>query len=238
MYTTYFGFREDPFSVTPNPGVFYTNPLYQEALATMRYGIAAKRGFIVITGPAGTGKTTLLRTLMRNLEATIHSIFIFNSHVSFIELLRLILHDLGLAKQKKKDKSTMIEQLNSYLIEQVKKGHIVSLLVDEAQNLSNKTLEGLRLLSNLDTDKEKLLQIVLMGQPELERKLDRPGLRELKQRVALQCRLTPLKEQEVGPYIDLRLQAAGYKGEDLFDPDTIEQIALYSRGIPRLINII
>jgi general secretion pathway protein A len=237
MYIGYFGFREAPFSVTPDPRFFYTNPIYQEALAALRYGIEAKKGFIVITGEAGTGKTTLLRKLMRNLEAAIHPVFIFNTHVSFTELLRTILRDLGLGKQKR-DKSAMIEQLNGYLIEQAKKRHIVSLLIDEAQNLTDQTLEGLRLLSNLETDTEKLLQIVLVGQPELERKLDRPGLHQLRQRVALQCRLVPLNGREVRPYIDLRLQAAGYEGTELFDPDTVEQIALYSRGIPRLINII
>jgi general secretion pathway protein A len=237
MYIGYFGFREAPFSVTPDPRFFYTNPIYQEALAALRYGIEAKKGFIVITGEAGTGKTTLLRKLMRNLEAAIHPVFIFNTHVSFTALLRTILGDLGLGSQKR-DKSTMIEQLNGYLIEQAKKRHIVSLLIDEAQNLTDQTLEGLRLLSNLETDTEKLLQIVLVGQPELEPKLDRPGLHQLKQRVALQCRLVPLNGREVRPYIDLRLQAAGYEGTELFDPDTVEQIALYSRGIPRLINII
>jgi type II secretory pathway predicted ATPase ExeA len=237
MYTSYFGFREAPFSVTPDPRFFYTNPIYQEALAALRYGIEAKKGFIVITGEAGTGKTTLLRKLMRNLEAAIHPVFVFNTHVSFTELLRTILRDLGLGRQKR-DKSAMIEQLNGYLIEQAKKRHIVSLLIDEAQNLTDQTLEGLRLLSNLETDTEKLLQIVLVGQPELERKLDRPGLHQLRQRVALQCRLVPLNGREVRPYIDLRLQAAGYEGTELFDPDTVEQIALYSRGIPRLINII
>jgi len=239
MYNNHFGFREPPFSVTPDPHFFYTNSLYREAFATVRYGIEAKKGFVVITGEVGTGKTTLLRILMHNLEATIHSVFIFNTHpnLSFTELLRLILTDLGLAKQRE-DRFTMIQELNDYLIEQLKKDHIVSLLVDEAQNLSDETLEGLRLLSNLETSKEKLLQIVLMGQPELERKLDQPGLRQLKQRVALRCRLAPLKEAEVGRYIDFRLQAAGYEGEGLFHRDAVEQVAFYSRGIPRLINII
>jgi type II secretory pathway predicted ATPase ExeA len=237
MYNKYFEFVESPFSVTPDPRFFYTNPLYQEALAILHYGIEAKKGFIVISGEVGTGKTTLLRKLLRNLAGTIHSVFIFNTHIDFTGLLQLILRDLGLATQEK-DKLTMIEELNHYLIEQVNKGHIVSVLIDEAQNLSIEALEGLRLLSNLETDKEKLLQIVLMGQPELERKLDQPNLRQLKQRVALHCQLAPLKEKEVGPYIDFRLRAAGYGGEDLFDPGAVEQIAFYSTGIPRLINII
>jgi general secretion pathway protein A len=237
MYNKYFGFVESPFSVTPDPRFFYATPIYQEAFAALSYGIEAKKGFIVITGEAGTGKTTLLRKLMRSLEATIHSVFVFNTDLSFAALLRVILRDLGLPKQKA-DKVTMTEQLNAYLIEQAQRSHIVALLIDEAQKLSDETLEGLRLLSNLETDKGKLIQIVLMGQPELEGKLDQPNLRQLKQRVAIQCRLAPLKGEEVNRYIHYRVQAAGYEGEDLFDPVAVEQIAFYSRGIPRVINII
>ncbi|MGH7773367.1 MAG: ExeA family protein, partial [Candidatus Binatia bacterium] len=226
-----------PFSVTPDPRFFYTNPLYQEALSALLYGIEAKKGFIVITGEVGTGKSTLLRKLMRNLQATTHSVFIFNTQLSFPELLELILHDLGLASDGK-SRLTMLQQLNDYLIDQLQKGHTVALLIDEAQNLSDEALEGLRLLSNLETDKEKLLQIVLMGQPELELKLAQPQLRQLKQRVALQCRLARLGDQEVGPFIDFRLQAVGYEGERLFNPDAVKRIAFYSKGIPRLINIV
>jgi general secretion pathway protein A len=237
MYNSYFGFLESPFSVTPDPRFFYTNPIYQEAYAIPRYGIEAKKGFIVVTGEVGTGKTTLLRKLMRNLEDTVHSVFIFNTDLSFPELLQLILHDLGLAP-KEASKVTMLQELNDYLIKQLKQGHTVATLIDEAQNLSDDALENLRLLSNLETDQEKLLQIVLMGQPELEAKLDQPKLRQLKQRVALQCRLAPLKDEEVGPYIDFRLSAVGYEDKDLFHPDAIQQIAFYSKGIPRLMNII
>jgi general secretion pathway protein A len=237
MYNNYFGFSESPFSVTPDPRFFYTNPVYQEAYANLRYGIEKKKGFIVITGEVGTGKSTLLRKLMRNLGDTIHSAFIFNTDLTFPELLRLTLHDLGLSPQEP-SKVMMLEGLNDYLIKQLKQGHIVSVLVDEAQNLSDEALEGLRLLSNLETDQEKLLQIVLMGQPELERKLDQPTLRQLKQRVAVQCRLDPLKHEEVGPYIDFRLRVAGYEGKGLFHRDAVQEIAFYSKGIPRLMNII
>ena len=237
MYNSYFGFSVSPFSVTPDPSFFYTNPVYQEAYANLRYGIEAKKGFIVITGEVGTGKTTLLRKLMHNLEGTIDSVFIFNTYLNFTELLQVILYDLGLAP-KEPNKVTMLQELYDYLITQLKQAHIVSVLVDEAQNLSDEALEGLRLLSNLETDQEKLIQIVLMGQPELQARLDRPSLRQLKQRVALQCRLVPLKDEEVGPYIDFRLRAAGYKGKDLFYRDAFRQIAFYSNGIPRLVNII
>jgi general secretion pathway protein A len=237
MYNSYFGFLESPFSVTPDPRFFYNNPVYQEAYANLRYGIEAKKGFIVITGEVGTGKTTLLRKLMHSLEDTIHSVFIFNTDLTFPELLQLILHDLGLAP-KEPSKVSMLHELNEYLIKQLKQGHIVAVLIDEAQNLSDEALEGLRLLSNLETDQEKLLQTVLMGQPELERKLDRATLRQLKQRVALRGRLTPLKDEEVGSYIDFRLRAAGYEGNGLFHPDAVQEIAFYSKGIPRLMNII
>jgi len=237
MYNSYFGFSVSPFSVTPDPSFFYTNPVYQEAYATLRYGIEAKKGFIVVTGEVGTGKTTLLRKLMHNLEGTIHSVFIFNTYLNFTELLQVILSDLGLAP-KEPNRVTLLQELNDYLITQLKQSHIVAVLVDEAQDLSDEALEGLRLLSNLETDQEKLIQIVLMGQPELQARLDRPSLRQLKQRVALQCRLVPLKDEEVGPYIDFRLRAAGYKGKGLFHPDAFRQIAFYSNGIPRLMNII
>jgi general secretion pathway protein A len=237
MYNTYFGFRESPFSVTPDPRFFYTNPVYLEAFATLRYGIEAKKGFIVITGEVGTGKTTLLRKLLHNLAETVHSVFVFNSCISFPELLQFTLQDLGLAP-KDQSKVTMLLELNEYLIKQLKRGHTVTMLIDEAQNLSDDVLENLRLLSNLETDQEKLIQIVLMGQPELHAKLAQPHLRQLKQRVALQCRLNPLADDEVGPYIDSRLMAAGYQSKDLFPSDAVERIAYYSKGIPRVLNII
>jgi general secretion pathway protein A len=237
MYNSYFGFIESPFRVTPDPRFFYTNPIYQEAYANLRYGIEAKKGFIVMTGEVGTGKTTLLRKLMRNLEGTISSVFVFNTYLSFPELLQLILHDLGLAP-KEPNKIAMLQELNDYLIEELKQRRIVAVLIDEAQSLSDESLEGLRLLSNLETDQEKLLQIVLIGQPELEAKLDQPQLRQLKQRVALQGRLAPLKNEEVGPYIEFRLRAAGYEGKDLFHSDAVQQIGFYSKGIPRVINTI
>ncbi|MEX0805119.1 MAG: AAA family ATPase [Candidatus Binatia bacterium] len=237
MYNEYFGFIEAPFSVTPDPRFSYTNSFYQEAFATLRYGIESQKGFIVITGEAGTGKTTLLRRLMQSFGPHIQTAYVFNTHLSFNELLRLVLNDLGLRKRTD-DRLQMIAQINEYLIKQLTKGNIVTLLVDEAQKLSLEMLEEIRLLSNLETDTEKLLQIVLMGQPELERKLDQPELRQLKQRVALRCRLDPLPGYEVGSYILSRLKAVGYEREDLFNPLAVDKIAAYSRGIPRLINTI
>jgi general secretion pathway protein A len=237
MYNSYFGFRESPFSVTPDPRFFYTNPTYLEAFATLRYGIEAKKGFIVITGEVGTGKTTLLRKLLHTLADTVHSVFIFNSCLSFPELLHVTLQDLGLAATGH-NKVEMLQELNDYLIKQLKLGHTVTVLIDEAQNLSDEVLENLRLLSNLETDQEKLIQIVLIGQPELHAKLGQLHLRQLKQRIALQCRLNPLADTEVGPYIHSRLVAAGYEGKSPFDPEAVKRIAAYSNGIPRVMNII
>ena len=237
IYNSHFGFAELPFNVTPDPRFSYVNARYQEAFATLRYGIQGRKGFIVITGEVGTGKTTLLRKAMQTFDSNVHAAFIFNTHLTVIELLRIISSELGLPASAK-DKLTLMDQLNDYLIKQLRKGHIVAVLVDEAQELSNEMLEELRLLSNLETDRDKLVQIVLMGQPELERKLEQSGLRQLKQRVALRCRLYPLESQEVGAYIAARLNTVGYKHKKLFSPEAVEKIAIYSRGIPRLINVI
>jgi general secretion pathway protein A len=238
MYNSYFGFSVSPFRVTPDPSLFYSNPVYEEAYANLRYGIEARKGFIVITGEVGTGKTTLLRKLMTHTsDVIIHTVYVFNTYLNFTELLQVIHYDLGLG-QKEANKVKLLQELNDFLITQLKDGNIVSILVDEAQNLSDEALEGLRLLSNLETDQEKLIQIVLMGQPELQARLDQPSLRQLKQRVALQCRLVPLRDEEVCRYIDFRLRAAGFTGKRLFHPDAYRQIAIASKGIPRLVNII
>ena len=237
MYENHFGFAELPFSVSPDPRFFYSNPVYREALVTLHYGIEARKGFVIITGEAGTGKTTLLRMLMHNLDSAIHTAFVFNPRLTFTALLRFILSDLGVTSSAK-DRLKLTEQLNSHLIEQLKKGHTVALLVDEAQALSDEILEELRLLSNLETDQAKLIQIVLMGQPELESKLDQPELRQLKQRVTLRCRLLPLTEHEVGLYIASRVKTAGYEGKKLFVPEAVQKITHYSNGIPRLVNVV
>jgi type II secretory pathway predicted ATPase ExeA len=179
----------------------------------------------------------LLGKIMRGLEATIHPVFVSYDHLTYIELLRLISKELGLASDGG-DRLAIVDELREYLIAQHNKGHIVALLIDEAQNLSDEMFEDIRCLSNFETEKEKLLQIVLTGQPELEARLDQPNLRHIKQRIVIHCRLAPLKHDEVGRYIEVRLEEAGYPGKDLFNPDAIRQIAFYSGGIPRLINII
>lgn len=237
MYKHYFGFRTLPFSITPDPRFFYDNPSYREAFAGLRYGVERRKGFIVITGEVGTGKTTLVKAFRQSAEVKIRTAFIVNPKLSATELLRFILNEFGVAPSTQ-DRGTLILQLNEYLFEQFKKGKIVTLLVDEAQHLSNELLEELRLLSNLETNEDKLIQIVLVGQPELEERLDQPELRQLKQRVTLRCRLAPLKDQEVDRYIQARLRTAGFEREALFDPKAIEKITLYAKGIPRLINVI
>lgn len=237
MYNAHFNFREAPFGVTPDPQFYYSNAVYQKAWTTLRYGIRSRKGFIVITGEVGTGKTTLLRKVRQAFESNVKTAYVANTLLGYTDLLRLILTNLGLPASTD-NRAAMIESLSQYLVEQFATGNIVALLIDEAQNLSLEVLEELRLLGNLETDKNKLLQIVLAGQPELEQKLDQPELRQLKQRVVLRCRLEPIAAREVGCYIDSRLQSIDRRIEDIFECEAIKKISVYSGGIPRLINSI
>jgi general secretion pathway protein A len=237
MYEEYFGFHTRPFSITPDPRFFYDTPSYREAFAGLRYGIEARKGLIVITGDAGTGKTRLVMDYMQKAEVKIRTAIITNPKLTATELLPFVLNELHITPSAQ-ERGALTLQLKEYLLEQFKKHHIVALLVDEAQQLSIELLEELRLLSNLETNEEKLIQIVLLGQPELEERLDQPELCQLKQRVALRCRLARLKVQEVYLYILARLKTAGFEEKALFDPKAVEKIALYSKGIPRLINVI
>jgi general secretion pathway protein A len=237
-FEDHFGFRERPFGVTPNPRFFYSNPVYQEGLAALVSGIQARKGFLLLTGEVGTGKTILLRRLMLQLEASVKFVFVSTSHLSSFGLIELMVQSLMLNSE---DRSimAMMHDLNRYLIKQVKEGHTVALLIDEAQKLSDETLEALGDLSNLETDQEKLLQIILVGQPELVTKLSKPALRRIKQRIAIHYRLRPLQTiTDLEHYIRHRLQLASYDGPDIFSRDAIEAIWYYSAGTPRLINII
>jgi general secretion pathway protein A len=237
MYNEYFGFTESPFNVTPDPRFFFVNPCYEEAFATLRYGIEARKGFIVLTGAAGTGKTTLVKKLLCSFAPNVHTACIYDPRLSFSELIQSALKELGLPGSSG-NRLAMMGQIDEYLVRQFERGHIVCLMVDEAHNLSDGTLEELRLLSNLETHTDKLLQIVLVGRPEFDEKLDQPELFHLKQRVVLRCRLRPLQAGEVGLYVDSRLSTVKYAHQDLFDAETIERIAFHSKGVPRLINII
>jgi general secretion pathway protein A len=237
MYNSYFGFREKPFNVTPDPRFFYSNRAYDEAYSTLLYGIRERRGFILLTGEVGAGKTTILRRLMNNLDGTVRFVFFYNTTLTFEEMLSFTCEELALSVRGG-GRLRKIQALNEFLIAQLKKGGTAALLIDEAQNLGDDVLENLRLLSNLETGSEKLIQIVLVGQPELEEKLAQPRLRQILQRIAVRYRLDRLKDKEVGPFIDYRLRAVGYKENALFTPEAVQQIAFYSKGIPRLINIL
>jgi type II secretory pathway predicted ATPase ExeA len=238
MYNEHFGFTESPFNVTPDPRFFFNNSCYEEAFATLRYGIEERKGFVVVTGEPGTGKTTLLKRLLGNLDHRVHTAWIFDPHLTFNELFRLTLTDLGLPLNPEADRLTLLGQFYDYLIDQLKKGDIVALIIDEAQNLNEEILEELRLLSNLETNTEKLIQIVLVGQPELEEKLDRDSLFQLKQRVVARYRMRPLQEGEIPAYIETRLKTVQCERQDLFDTASIGRLARYTGGVPRLINVI
>ncbi len=237
VYTEHFGLGEKPFHVTPDPRFFYPSPAYQEAYASLLYGIKQRKGFIVLTGEVGTGKTTLLRRLMTNLGDSVHFAFVYNTTWTFDEILDAICSDfeLPIGGVRRVEK---VQALNTFLLKRLEQGETTAVLIDEAHNLSIEALENLRLLSNLETGREKLLQIVLVGQNELELKLAQFALRQLKDRVAIWCRLDRLKEREVGPFILHRLRTVGYDHQDLFTPDAIQRIAVYSQGSPRQINII
>jgi len=238
MYEGFFGLREPPFNVTPDPQFFFANSCYNGAFATLRYGITGRKGFIVVTGEPGTGKTTLLKRLLGNLDHNVHTAWIFHPHLAFPELFRLALTDLGLPTRPRADRLEMLGQFYDYLLAQLGEDHLVALLIDEAQDLSDNILEELRLLSNLEASGTKLLQIVLIGQPELDARLELPSLRQLKQRIVLRSRIVPLANHEIAPYIDFRLATAGFAGRHIFGAGAVEQISRYSKGIPRIINVI
>lgn len=238
MYTSYFGFREKPFNITPDPRFFFGSPIYSEVYSNLTYTVRERKGFAALTGQVGTGKTTLLRKLMDDLGATARFVYFYNTNLNFEELLTFICEELNLRVDSNDGRLGKIRTLNEFLLEQLRRDGTGVLLIDEAQNLGSDVLENLRLLSNLETGREKLLQIVLAGQPEFEKKLDHPELRQLKQRISIHCRLSCLKEREVGSFIAHRLMAVGSKRNDLFVPEALRKIALYSKGVPRLINIV
>ena len=237
MYCEFYQLREPPFNVTPDPKFLYLNARYREAIASLNYGITQRKGFITLIGEAGTGKTTLLNKLLEELDAKTKSVFIFNTNVTFEEILEYMFAEFALPVHNGK-KLYMLQRLNSFLLEELRGGGNVALLIDEAQDLEFSVLEDLRLLSNLETAKEKILQIVLSGQPELGQKLSNPILRQLRQRIGINCRLLPLSHDEITEYIQYRLQAAGCPDLKLFSREAEEQVYHFSRGIPRLVNVV
>jgi general secretion pathway protein A len=239
MYCNLFGFSEKPFNITPDPKFLYLTRDHREILTSLIYGIRERRGFIVVTGDVGTGKTTLLNAMLERLNHDTKVAFIFNTDLTFKQMLIMALFDLGLARQKERiTKLQAIQRLNDFAVRQFSSGGNVALIIDEAQNLPPRTLESLRLLSNLETDKHKLIQIVLCGQLELDDKLHLPELRQLIQRIAFRRYTAPLGETDTYKYIEHRLNIANYEGSSLFSRNARKLIWGYSKGVPRQINIL
>ncbi len=237
MYHHFYGLRETPFAVTPDPRYLFLSDCHREALASITYCVQERKGFVMIVGEVGTGKTTVVRHVLERFGPEVRSVFIFQPTVSFEELLQVILREAEVPCPSRR-RVDMVEALNQYLLRETAAGRYVVLIIDEAQHLSSTVLEELRLLSNLETARSKLIQIVLVGQPELARKLARPGLRQLRQRVVLVASLRPLTYRETVQYVAHRLQVAGHRGGRLFTRPALRRVYKGSGGIPRLINVI
>lgn len=238
MYKEFFGLRENPFSVSPDPRFLVPTRETEETFASLTYGIEQRRGFILLTGEVGTGKTTILNMFLEWLRgANVATAFIFNPRLNVGEFLDFMMTDFSISCDSDL-KSQRLIRINHWLLERYRSNETAVLIVDEAQNLSAEVLEEIRLLTNLETAREKLLQIVLSGQPELEYKLSQPKLRQLRQRITLRCKTCPLTPKQIGLYVDERLRIAGWKGGAIFSPTAVEAVHLYSRGIPRIINLL
>jgi len=240
MYKDFYGLKENPFNITADPDFFFSSVHHAEAFSHLVFGIKQRKGILVITGEIGTGKTTLCRTLLNRLDAKTKTALILNPDFSELQLLQIIVKDLGITGRFT-NKNELIGALNDYLLRETTQGNNVVLIIDEAQNLGVKQLEQIRLLSNLETEKDKLLQIILVGQPELGDKLKLPQLRQLNQRVTVRFHILPLDETELADYIAHRLTCAlnGHTGEQVqFAKEAIDCVYRYSQGTPRMINII
>lgn len=237
MYEKFYDFKERPFNVTSDPAFFFLSKKHKEAFSHLIYGIEQRKGILQITGEIGTGKTTLCRALLNRLDKKIKTALILNPSFSEVQLLQLIIEDLGITS-KSKSRIRLISELNKFLIQETNSGGNVVLIIDEAQNLKIGQLEQIRLLSNLETEKEKLLQIILVGQPELKEKLSLPQLRQLNQRISVKYHIQPLDKDELRDYIGHRLRVAGDGNTVSFSPEAVGEIFLYSQGVPRLINIL
>ncbi len=238
MYKKFFGLRESPFNVNPDPRYLFLTPHTQEALACLTYGIETRKGFILLTGEVGTGKTTLINKLLEWLhKERVFTAFVFNPRLSVSQFFDFMLADFGIACESRQ-KGQMLVKLNQWLLERYQAGERAVLVVDEAQNLSPQMLEEIRLLTNLETSTEKLLQIVLAGQPELEQKLNQPQLRQLRQRITLRAKTRQLTLEETHGYIVERLRIAGSQNPEIFSPEAVATVHRYARGIPRVTNLL
>src|SRR5579875_3303843 len=238
IYNAYFGFKENPFNISPDPEFLYRSPQHEEALANLTYGVRSRRGFIVLTGEVGTGKTTMLECLRDVLDAQrTEFAFIFNSRLTPDQFFEMMAYDFDL-KCDRKSKTDVLFALNNLLLEQAHRNRTCVLIVDEAHNLEWEVLEEIRLLGNLENRQGKLLQIIMAGQPELDRKLDAPNLRQLKQRIVLRCSLNPLSPEESAAYIETRLARAGMPNQTVISPEVLEEVYKRSRSIHRVINLL
>src|SRR3954464_13853184 len=238
MYNAFYGFTQNPFNMSPDPSFLFRSSQHEEALANLIYGVQSRKGFIVLTGEVGTGKTTMLECLRDFLETQrIEFAFVFNSRITSDQFFEMMAYDLDLRCQRT-SKTEVLIALNEMLLQQASLGRTSVLIVDEAHNLDWEVLEEIRMLGNLENRRGKLLQIILAGQPELDRKLDAANLRQLKQRIVLRCSLNPLTPEEVVAYIETRLARAGMPNQSIFSPDVLEEVYKRSRGIPRLINLL
>jgi general secretion pathway protein A len=236
MYKAFFGLISDPFNLSPDPAFLYRSPHHEEALANLIYGVQSRKGFIVLTGEVGTGKTTMLECLRDHLDS--HHIpfaFVFNSRLTPDQFFEMIAYDLDLPCSRK-SKTEVLFALNNMLLERANQNKTTVLIVDEAQNLEWDVLEEIRLLGNLENRRGKMLQIILSGQPELDAKLEQAEYRQLRQRIALRCHLRPFTEAEVAEYIATRLARSGMREQTVFPPEVLAQIYQSTEGIPRLIN--
>jgi len=237
MYLNFYKFIEKPFSLTPDPDFFYMTPIHKRALSYLVYGLEDRKGFITVSGEVGAGKTTLIQTLLRRLDQKTIVSRVSNTQVSELQLLKMIIRDFGVSK-KLELKEDIFEELNAFLLKQYSRGRNPVLIIDEAQNLTPSGLEEIRLISNLETEKDKLIQIILVGQPELRDTLSLPELRQLKQRITVSYHLDHLGLEDVGNYINHRLSVAGWQDGELFSKDAVEKIYTVTKGVPRLINVV
>jgi len=235
MFLEFYGLREQPFGVTPDPRFLYLSPAHREALACLYYGIESGRGFMALIAKPGMGKTTLLFQLLEKFRSTAHTAFLFQTQCTSREFMRFLLAELG-SEDHEQDFVRMHDEFNKLLLQEARAGRRMILVVDEAQNLHPSVLETIRLLSDFETPKAKLLQIILAGQPELADKLAGRKLSQLRQRISLLSGLAPLSAAETSNYIDHRLRKAGYSGARLFEPEAMHTIAEFTEGIPRTIN--